>query len=201
MAVDIRYGAIDVWPRPRTKYTQCSRFKSSFSTTVSDLERELYQIDAKAATVCLDLSPGDIRLDGQLRAGIKPRSSAVLLVVEMRFNKPPRRFPCDSFDKWQDNLRAIALALEALRTIDRYGVTSAAGEQYRGFEALPAPNGDYWSKDQARDFLRSIIGNTIDLVSLADAIRECERRTHPDVGGDADKFKKVQQARKLLLTS
>lgn len=45
----------------------------------------------------------------------------------------PRRghlsYPCDTFTTLQDNLRVIALALEALRMVDRYGVTRR-GEQY-----------------------------------------------------------------------
>lgn len=47
-------------------------------------------------------------------------------------------YPCDSCDNWQHNVRSIALALQALRAVDRYGVTRRA-EQYRGWGKLPAP--------------------------------------------------------------
>jgi hypothetical protein len=39
------------------------------------------------------------------------------------------------FFDWRDNVRAIALGLEALRTVDRYGITHKA-EQYTGVKAL-----------------------------------------------------------------
>src|SRR5690606_24676973 len=63
-------------------------------------------------------------------------------------------YPCDTFTSWQDNLRAVALALEALRKLDRYGVTKR-GEQYRGFlaiEATAAPAG-FATADDALHFI------------------------------------------------
>lgn len=113
----------------------------------------------------------------------------------------PLRYPCDTFDDWQDNVRAIALALEALRTVDRYGVTKRA-EQYKGWAALPSPNGDHWGEKEALDFLVQLMGSDARIATpdrLADTIRRAEFKTHPDRGGNPDDFKKVQQARKLLL--
>jgi len=46
--------------------------------------------------------------------------------------------PCDSFRDWEANLRAIALSLEHLRAVDRYGVTTEEEEQYTGWLRLPA---------------------------------------------------------------
>jgi hypothetical protein len=45
-------------------------------------------------------------------------------------NGGPSRAP------WRDNLRAIALGLEALRAVNRYGITRGIGEQYAGFLQL-----------------------------------------------------------------
>ena len=113
----------------------------------------------------------------------------------------PLSYPCDAFDDWQDNVRAIALALEALRTVDRYGVTKRA-EQYRGWQSLPSPNGNHWTKEAARDWLVQLTcaGLQPHQIPTVDAlIRAAEFKTHPDRGGNPDDFKKVQQARKLLL--
>jgi hypothetical protein len=38
----------------------------------------------------------------------------------------------DEYEDWQSNARAIALTLEALRAVDRYGATQ--GRQYAGFQ-------------------------------------------------------------------
>lgn len=47
-------------------------------------------------------------------------------------------YATDACRYWQHNVRSIALGLEALRAVDRYGI-SRRGEQYAGFRgALPA---------------------------------------------------------------
>lgn len=43
-------------------------------------------------------------------------------------------YATDVCDFWQHNVRSIALGLEALRAVDRYGI-SRRGEQYAGFRA------------------------------------------------------------------
>lgn len=67
------------------------------------------------------------------RANARPTHPGVILAIES--NKGPLSFPCDKFTTWQDNLRAIALALEALRKVDRYGITPN-DEQYTGWKQL-----------------------------------------------------------------
>jgi hypothetical protein len=49
---------------------------------------------------------------------------------------PTRRlvYATDACDFWQHNVRSIALGLEALRAVDRYGI-SRRGEQYAGYRA------------------------------------------------------------------
>jgi hypothetical protein len=43
-------------------------------------------------------------------------------------------YATDACELWQHNVRSIALGLEALRAVDRYGITRR-GEQYAGFRA------------------------------------------------------------------
>lgn len=159
---------------------------------------ELRKLGAKAPVLLMDIDAAQIRVDGRPYANAKPRHPGVVLSFTASDGKQ-MQFPCDAFDHWSANLRAIALALEALRKIDRYGVTRH-GEQYKGWQALPAPNGDHWTKDEAMSFLGTIIGGRARILPMEDALRECEKLTHPDMqNGDSSKFKKVQQARKLLL--
>jgi hypothetical protein len=64
--------------------------------------------------------------------------------AEVSFELPGRGrvvFHTDAYKTLHANLHAIALGLEALRAVDRHGITSTA-EQYAGFAQLTAGSGD-----------------------------------------------------------
>lgn len=60
------------------------------------------------------------------------------VVVEITVPGGKLIYACDKFNRWQDNLRAIALTLQRLRLASIYGVLDQ-GEQYIGSRALPPP--------------------------------------------------------------
>lgn len=182
---------------PVNRWRERSRFKSSWSKTADLLERELLHLDATSCVIQVHAERSQFRLDGMLRADARTNSPAV--AVSFRSKGRDLTFPCDTYDDWRDNMRAIALALEALRTVDRYGVTSR-GEQYTGWAALPSPaDHTFTSRAEALGFLRSIIGNLVETLPIVEAVRKAEVATHPDKGGDVDNFKRVQAARKILV--
>jgi hypothetical protein len=203
---------IEKWPGERTKERQRSRFDTSYSETLKLLERELDHLHARNAVLQMDISTLDIKNDGNLRASTRVQSPAIILALEIwkpngKRNEAgaplgrytPLQFPCDHFDDWQDNLRAIALAMEALRKIDRYGVTRS-GEQYTGWTALPE-SGGLQSDHEAAEVL-SRFGRTnfsyVDVLDNADAAKSVYlaacRATHPDTGGNQADFQAVQVA-------
>jgi hypothetical protein len=77
-------------------------------------------------------------------------------------------YATDCCDYWQHNVRSIALGLQALRAVDRYGITRR-GEQYAGFAALPAGGPD---RERGKR-----------LVEAAGSLREALQKHHPDHGG------------------
>lgn len=165
-----------------------SRFKATLSTTVAQLGFELRSLSAKNIVLELDLGERDIRLDGFPRSDARLGWQAVVLSFDSRFG--PLRYATAEYDDWRDNLRAIALSMQALRAVDRYGV-SKRGEQYTGWQALPVstdPADAIQTEAQARQFLSKWDGD----------VRAALFATHPDQGGDPDEFRKVQRARELL---
>lgn len=194
--VELQVRPIDQWPRPFTKNRQRSKFSSSYGSTMQLLDRELKHLGARGVCLLMALRTEDIRLDGRPRSGARPEHPGIILCFEDKSG--PKRFPCDKFDNWQDNLRAIALSLESLRTVDRYGVTTH-GEQYRGWAALPSPKGQM-GRNEAIELIRQLTGAEFNGTPSATLISLAERRTHPDMaGGNAETFKKVQEARRVLL--
>jgi hypothetical protein len=129
------------WPMEFTSGRRKSPFSAGFSDTIGILCRELRAIDPKdryypPSVLQIALREQDFRLDGMPRASAVPEHPGVILNIEPR-NKPALSFPCDAFTHWHDNLRAVALGLEALRRVDRYGITQT-GQQYRGWQAIEA---------------------------------------------------------------
>lgn len=128
-----------LWPQPFTKSRVDSAFKATYSQTLKELERELDAIYARNVVLHVDVSDANVRLDGKLRADARPNSPAVLLTFNLPGGDPsdPMLVPCDQYTHWHANLRAITKALEALRGVDRWGVTRHK-QQYKGFaRAIP----------------------------------------------------------------
>jgi hypothetical protein len=180
-------------------------FRATLTDTLQILDREIYQlVDTRAqqesAELLIAIQPGGFRLDGRPRADARPEHPGVIFSIDSRHGH--LSYPCDTFTAWQDNLRAIALALEALRKVDRYGVTKR-GEQYRGFlelEATAMPAG-FPSPAAARAFLEKLIGDagwTTEPGNVKTLIWQAKRLTHPDAGGDAETFQRVTLAERLL---
>lgn len=197
------YRPIDAWPGPLTAKRTPSQFKSSWNDTKQDLERELRFLGVEGTVVIqLAVEEKDIRLSGELRTGAVIRHPGVILSFESKHG--PLMYACDKFVKpswknftsWHQNVRAIVLTLEALRAVDRYGATKA-GEQYRGFAALPPGRGAS-SRDDAIAILKKYAGTGGPDWLPIDYYRHASKRTHPDAGGSNDAFNAVQQAWRFL---
>jgi hypothetical protein len=119
----------------------------------------------------------------------------------------PLYFPAGRFRSWQANLRAVAIALEDLRRIDRYGVTQNS-QQYLGFgKYLPGPvHEGIMTLESAASFVVAVTPDlgipAGDLIEKADLwranYREAAAKLHPDAGGDANEWAKLQAAKTLL---
>lgn len=173
------------WPseRPRLREWEQrrSQFSAKWSRTIKDLELELRALDASKGTIQVDVEERHIRLDGGLRADARPSSSAVIISFDSKHG--PVRMACDEFHSWHDNVRAIALSLNALRAVDRYGVTKR-GEQYQGWKALPETTGHSFSELER-------------LIEDAGGIRRALARYHPDNAetGNAELFMAISEYR------
>lgn len=199
---DINFEPVDIWPVKETSSYMAKRspFRAAWSDTLRLLDRELSALGAKRVLIRCYLDRSRIRQDGAPRSDARMHRPGIILSFDSRHG--PISLPCDKFDDWRDNLRAIALSLEALRKVDRYGVTNRA-EQYRGWQALPAPGfspGDeIKTRADALAFLRKVIGGRADILPPDDAIREAQFATHPDKSnGNGDAFKRVMKCERIL---
>ncbi|MCV7230703.1 molecular chaperone DnaJ [Mycolicibacterium komossense] len=186
---------IEVWPRSETRTRVRAPFSASWSSTLDLLDRELVCLGdgGRRAPSILQIAmrERDFRLNGLPRANSVPAHPGVILNVES--NKGPLSMPCDKFDRWKDNLRAISLSLEALRRVDRYG-TTPGNEQYRGWQAIEAPK---QSPKQLIEFLAGVADmpppSSADGIALA--YKTARRKSHPDRNdGDQSLWDIVERA-------
>lgn len=182
----VQFGPFDgPAPRGANRYSQ---FSASWGMTVELLARELVMLDARAIVIELDIRTQDWRIDGLPRANAVANSPAVRVTFTSKWG--PLRYETAEYQHWQDNVRAIAKSMEALRMVDRYGV-SKRGEQYRGWKALPTgtdPADAIATPEIAREFLAQWGGDW----------KAAVKDTHPDVGGDPTEYRKVLRARELV---
>lgn len=198
------------WPGAVTADRKSSgAFKAHWDDTLVLLGDEIEQLDGEGlVTLQIDVQEMDLRLDGMLktRANVGP-FPGVIVSFQSRFG--PLQYASDAYERryagsppgWQANVRAVALALGALRAVDRYGV-SKSGEQYTGWKALPSGNGfgtadaaEQWLRLRAQDAGASAVDSTREMY------RRLAKRLHPDAGGSAEDWHRLDNARQLLTTA
>jgi hypothetical protein len=173
------------WTEPVTRDRPACRFRAPWSDTLALLTYEVERLGGAMIVIQVDATRAQIRRDGMLRADARVGFPGVRVSFTSLYG--PLTYSTDRFDDWQDNIRAIALSLQALRAVDRYGVNKH-GEQYTGW--LQIESGPRPDVEAARALLDSYGGPAAAL-----------KATHPDTAAqyDADAFRAVQAARELLV--
>lgn len=207
------------WNGKETIEPRYSQFRQTYRDTIKILEKELSYLEIRSDSLAIEMfvHPNQIRADGQLRADAKPYKQGVKLSFDLiveRLEKIPETnrqkvrvspvtYPCDKFNNWQDNLRAIALSLEALRKVERYGVLKFKEVVER--LALPSAEGKLSSRDEAFEFIAKHSAYSAGLISqnteaLRQAYRQAAIALHPDKNDSdtTDDFLKLQDSKRIL---
>lgn len=177
------FRPLPAWPYPE-QAARPATYKATYSRTLQDLEYEIERLDGRELIIGLVADENQIRIDGQMRSDAKVRHPGVEVSFEVAGGRR-LTFHTDVHKgygtSWQDNLRAVALGLEALRAVSRYGITTGIGEQYAGFQAI-GPGGP--DAERGRK-----------LVERHGSVADALKATHPDHGGDPAQFADVQAFR------
>jgi hypothetical protein len=214
MSLEYKFEPLDgSFPRDLTAghLRQSSPFSKTWTETQNLLERELRFLNYRRGTVVLQTahSARDVRKDGQLYADVrKPEHPGVVIKFNV-YNSQSKQieamsFECDQFADWKSNVRAIADALEALRKVNRYGVSGGGKTEahYEGFKALPEPKPDVQKAREAADFIAKYSDypphSLTSPANLARAYRQAAVKLHPDKGGSDENFVRLQNAKAIM---
>ncbi len=198
--IDCRFKPIEKWPsKPTSDWARFrSPFKAGWQQTLDLLERELNYLKATSISIEGFFHPSQIRNDGWPKSSARPSQPGVILSFDVKRGR--MIMPCDRYLDWEANLRAIALTLERLRSVERYGIVTEQQEQYTGWLRLPAAGAVDEASECAKILIRhasvgyfpsQILGDQ----KVFDATwREAVRRTHPDTNNVSLRQKRVISA-------
>jgi hypothetical protein len=178
------------WPSgwKREQQPQRSRFKpSSAYSEAYDVE---HQLKILGATDVIITSNMQYRADGLPYA--RQSVSDTGIAVYFKLSGEEQCIPCDKWRLVEENLRAVAKTVEALRGLERWGAKDMVNAAFRGFKALPGgivtppPKQDWWV---ALD-----VNPGANAHEVKSAYRELIKLHHPDAGGRQEDFAAIQQA-------
>lgn len=95
-----------------------------------------------------------------------------------------RVIACDAWVEVRENVRALALAIQALRQLERCKATEILDRAFQGFAALPGHN--WW------DILG--VRRNSNLEEVTAAYRQLSKTSHPDQGGSTSRMVEINQA-------
>lgn len=176
------------WPvgYKRSASQKSSPFKQTPDKAQRFLRDELYRMGARGLIVSSNVP---VKKDGSLYSDLMSSvipDAGVAIYFEYKGKKTV--MCCDKYQRVWENIYALGKGIEALRGMDRWGVSEFMDRAFTGFKALPE------STDTSSWY--DILG--IDKMANADKIKEAYRKMaqvhHPDTGGSVDMFNKVNKA-------
>lgn len=124
----------DGWRRTPVDERKPSRFFYGFTDSLSSVLDEFRKIGAENVVVTSDLPT---RRDGRPYASGRAETGDSGIAVWFVLQGQERVWACDRWRTHADNLRAIALSVEAIRGLDRWGAGDVIARAFHGFNALP----------------------------------------------------------------
>ena len=123
------------WPRTSDSERCRARFHTSLINAAREVRLELERIGANNVAITTNMPT---RRDGLPYSTAKPPDDAGVAAWWVTPAGMVSVIACDRWDRVQDNARAIAASLEAMRALDRWGAGQVAQRARATFNALPS---------------------------------------------------------------
>lgn len=176
------------WPvgYKRTKYRKDSAFKQSPDKVQILLRSELNRLGAANVVVSSNVP---VRKDGYLYSDMSTtKIDDPGVAVYFKYKGQNVSMCCDTYERPWENVYALAKGIEAIRGMERWGVSEFIERAFTGFKALPEQTSQpsWWgvlgiSEKSGKD-------------DIVQAYRNLVKIHHPDAGGNAEHFNKINDA-------
>jgi methionine synthase II (cobalamin-independent) len=185
------------WPAdyPRAVHKKTSRFKTSLARSRDFVKDEIRRIEGRDPVISTNVplkNDGDLRADWS-RYRIDDPGVAVYFIR----NKQQVCLCCDTFSHVQNNLHAVGRTIEALRQIDRDGVSDFLNRTFSGFKGLP----EFTSAETDLWLILGLNVKPASVDAVHSAYKQRAKIVHPDIpGGSQASFQLLQEAYNKALT-
>jgi hypothetical protein len=172
------------WPSgwPRTTARESGRFKTELPSALKALKREVELLGGKGLVLSSNYTLGAER----------PADPGVVAYFDLR--NQAIAVPCDRWQVLAHNVHAIALTIEAMRGMERWGAKHMITAMFKGFKALPARSGpSCWE-------VRGVPQTASEPEVMA-AWRRKAVDAHPDRGGSHADMAALNEAKDLALST
>ena len=161
------------WPPTPSAKRETARFRTTLSQALTKLQKELQLMGATKLVLSSNYTLG---------ASNPPEPGVVAYFVYDQLNVA---IPCDRWNRIEANVQAIALTIEAMRGMNRWGARHMIRAMFTGFKALPAP--PKWC---------AVIGcgpnDPVD--EVLSRFRKLAFERHPDRGGTHEQMTELNRA-------
>ncbi len=181
------------WPvgykRTPDAYRTWSRFNQSYGKAQNFMRDEVQRLGGSNLIVSTNLR---IRKDGMLYADeLNRKIDDPGVAIYFQRKGKPVAMCADKYLRIWENMYALGKSIEAMRGMDRWGVSEMLDRAFTGFTALPdaivtaAPN--WWE-------VLGFDNNPGSICAVKARYYELVKQHHPDVGGDTKKIKLINWA-------
>lgn len=173
------------WPKTHpSKRESGHQFKQSLAGALAGLREEIRRLGGKNLVLSSNYSLGNEH----------PKEPGVVAYFD--YDEKPTAIPCDRWVRVEANVRAIALTIEAMRGMERWGAKHMITAMFSGFTALPERTGkSCWET----------LGLQSEPLPTEDAVlaayRTKAQTAHPDKGGSSEAFQELTQAKDIALAT
>lgn len=187
----------DGWTRTEKWKRQRSRYETHFVKARDVVVKQLKLMGGRGPVISTNIP---LRQDGLPLANMREPADPGVAVYWNESKWPngsdkqvitTRVLACDKWVTVRENLRAIGLTIEALRSIDRAGASQVLDRAFMGMTALPASTGHRHWRDVLK--LDGLPHATWEHVEVAYKLLALER--HPDRGGTNEQMVELNRAR------
>ncbi|MGN6293738.1 MAG: J domain-containing protein [Chitinophagaceae bacterium] len=179
------------WPigYKRTRQRIDSKFKQGMEAAQRFLRDEIKRLGATGLIISSNVP---VRKDGGMYTDyMNKRLEDPGVAIFFRYNGKPVTMCCDQYNRVWENIYALGKGIEAIRGMERWGVSEFIERAFTGFTALPS---SVPAERNIWDVLELAV-KPVDSEMVKEAYRRLAKLRHPDIsGGSHEAFQELTDA-------